>query len=59
MTMYKISDIINVLDDEKCLIGSPCKNCIKTCTFRKTYSLVIDQEEKEKENESDAKGYEE
>ena len=57
--MYKISDIINVLDDEKCLIGSPCKNCIKTCTFRKTYSLVIDQEDKEKENESDAKGYEE
>lgn len=31
----------------KCNIGNPCKNCIKTCTFR----LDKDVDEKEKKNE--------
>ena len=39
------------LEHPLCLIGGPCKNCIKECRFRKPYSLVKDQEEKEKKNE--------
>ena len=36
-----------VWDYSDCLIGHPCKNCDKKCTFR----LDKDVDEKEKENE--------
>ena len=36
-----------MLEDKKCLIGSPCSKCIETCGYRKTYD---GQDEKEKEN---------
>ena len=37
-----------MLEDKKCLIGSPCSECIETCGYR-----IRDngQDEKEKENE--------
>ena len=47
-----------MLDDKKCLIGSPCSECIETCGYRKIHSLDIDQDEKEKENERVFKGNE-
>ena len=43
-----------MLEDEKCLIGSPCKHCDpEVCKYyKRSYSLVIKgQDEKEKENE--------
>jgi hypothetical protein len=42
-------------DDEKCLIGSPCENCIETCSFRKTFRLDKGADEKENKNERTAK----
>ena len=40
-----------VWDYSQCQIGHPCSNCDDICTFKITYSLVKDQEEKENENE--------
>lgn len=36
-----------MLEDEKCLIGSPCSECIEKCGYHKASS---GQEEREKEN---------
>jgi len=46
-----------MLEDNKCLIGSPCKYCDPlVCTFYKhSYSRDNDQDEKENKNERTAK----
>jgi len=47
-----------MFEDEKCLIGSPCKNCEPTiCSFYKikSSSRVDDQDEKEKKYERTVK----
>lgn len=46
-----------MLEDNKCLIGSPCKHCDPSiCTFYKhSYSRDNDQDEKENENERTTK----
>ena len=36
-----------MLKDEQCLIGHPCKNCVKQCTFRRDSGA----DKKENENE--------
>ena len=48
-----------MLEDKKCLIGSPCSKCIETCGYYKTYNRDNGQDEKEKENERIFKGNEE
>jgi hypothetical protein len=44
-----------MLEDKKCLIGSPCIKCVETCGYRKTYSRDNGQDEKENENERTTK----
>ena len=50
-----------VWDYTWCPIGGPCLKCVPECNFRKSSSLVVDQDEKEKKNEriseSDEKRY--
>ena len=48
-----------MLEDKKCLIGSPCCNCTEECGYYKTHSRDNDQDEKEKENERIFEGNEE
>ena len=49
-----------MLEDEKCLIGSPCSKCEKTCGYYKTLQPCLKgQDEKEKENERIFEGNEE
>ena len=36
-----------IWDYSKCNIGSPCENCIETCTFR--LDKVVDEKEKKDE----------
>ena len=44
-----------MLEDKKCLIGSPCFECIESCGYHPTYSRDNDQDEKENKNERTTK----
>jgi hypothetical protein len=48
-----------MLEDKRCLIGSPCFECIESCGYHQSHNRDNGQDEKENENERISKGNEE